>query len=529
VPQREHSLVSPPIVPGAVGELFWRVSEAVFLVQAGRIVAWNPSAVKLFGVHPGDDADADETLGPLLGSAYTDLHPLLSTPGVATLDATPSGLLLDATTWCLEGGNTQVVILRDSTSRHRLTRGLARLSALGRTLLVQEPSLPDLLQELVDEAKAITGAAFSALLLLRPDHSDEVRHFVYNAPRELFPERLPRVVGLLAVPLEVGVVTVDDIRGHPAGTGIPVKHPPIGPLLAAPIVEGTQVIGEIAVANAPGARTFDQVDEQLLVDLAAHAGIAVRWAELRESALLEADMRREMIATARHDIRNPLTIGKGYVSMLETRRDRMSPDQLTTALAAVHTAFDRIEDFASRAFVDDEDLLATEKPVWTTIAVSEFLDALAADYTAAAGDSTKVVTYVEEGTPAHFAGDAAMVRDVLDNVVANAIKYGTPGSVVTVTARPEGQQIRFDVHNEGRGISSDDQQRLFDRYWRSREAEVLALPGTGLGLAIVRRLVGLHDGVAGVSSRPNEGTTFWVTFPRVVPTQPTVSAQPGSA
>jgi signal transduction histidine kinase len=270
---------------------------------------------------------------------------------------------------------------------------------------------------------------------------------------------------------------------------------------------------------------------QLLVDLAAHAGIAVRWAESREGAETESQARREMIATARHDIRNPLTIGKGYISMLETRRDRMSPEQVVSALSAVAVAFERIEEFASRAWIDDDEKLAADAPTWTTIPITPLLDSVAADHTAAARDvGTTVVTDVQDGTPDSFAGDARMAREVLDNVVANAIKYGARGTTVTVTARPEGQQVRFDVHNEGAGISVDDQQKLFDRYWRSTDARTGETPGTGLGLAIVRRLVELQNGVVGVTSRPDEGTTFWVTFPQTPPApQPSVSVQSGSA
>jgi signal transduction histidine kinase len=411
------------------------------------------------------------------------------------------------------------LILTDVTSSRRLSDGLSRLSALGRELLISEPELPDLLQHLVDEAKFITRADFSALLLLHPGHEDVVSHFVYNAPRDQFPDRLPRAIGLLAVPLaQRAAVTVDDIRGHPDGVGIPVQHPPIGALLAAPVLAGDVIFGEIAVANEPGRRTFGEVDRQLLIDLAAHAGIAIRWAESRERVRVAAEVRREIIATARHDIRNPLTIGKGYASMLETRRDRMTPQQLNDAIDAVQRAFERIEAFAARALLGDEDVTDAEEPQWTTIPVQPLLVSLAADHTAGARDvGTRVETNCDEAVPPAFAGDPGMVREVLDNLVGNAIKYGTDGGVVTVTARAEGDQVRFDVHNEGEGIPPDDQLRIFDRHWRAESVRGSDIPGTGLGLSIVRRYVELHDGVVGVTSRPDEGTTFWVSFSLVAP------------
>ena len=146
------------------------------------------------------------------------------------------------------------------------------------------------------------------------------------------------------------------------------------------------------------------------------------------------------------------------------------------------------------------------------------VDQLAIDYNVeAAGRAQPVLAAIEPGTPEHFAGDAGMVRQVLDNLISNARKYGRPDSPISVTARGEGEQVRFDVHNLGPGIPPADQERLFDPYYRAETALAGGTPGTGLGLAIVRRLVDLHGGVVGVTSRLNEGTTFWVTFPTEVP------------
>jgi signal transduction histidine kinase len=512
--------VTAPIHSGSIGELFWRVSEAVVLVDARQVIAWNPSAERMFGLTPDEDTDPEGLFGGILGAAYPQLRALLSEPGTAVIDAVDScGLVLDVKSWAIEGSDIRMLIVTDVTASRRLSDGLARLSALGRELLVSEPELPDLLQQLVDEAKSITYAEFSALLLLHPEHEDVVSHFVYNAPREQFPEQLPRAVGILALPvLERQAVVVDDIRGHPSGVGIPSRHPPIGPLLAAPVLAGETILGEIAVANAPGQRLFDEVDRQLLTDLAAHAGIAVRWAEARERARRDREIREEIVATARHDIRNPLTIGRGYAAMLETRLDRMRPEQVASALAAVRTAFESIEGFASRALLGEDEAADAEVPEWTEIAVQPLLQSLEADHNAGARDvGTEVVTTCEPGTPAAFAGDARMVREVLDNLVTNAIKYGIPLGVITVTVRGEGEHVRFDIHNDGEGIPLDDQQRIFDRYWRADGVREGDIPGTGLGLAIVRRLVQLQHGVVGVASRPDEGTTFWVTFPLAAP------------
>lgn len=395
----------------------------------------------------------------------------------------------------------------------RLSAGLARLSALGRDLIDAEPRLADLLQRIADEAKVLAGAAYSAVVLLREGSEDEVASFVYNAPRDRFPEQLPRLVGLLAVPVRTGEpARIDDIRGHPDGVGIPVRHPPIGPLLAVPILTRGVAIGEIAVGNDPAHRPFDDVDERLLVDLAAHTAIAVRWTQTREQVRAEAQLRSELMAMARHDIRNPLTIAKGYIALLERRRDQLSAAQLETAITALREAFERIDHFAEHLFVSDGAATMTERPAWAVLSVAALADQIAADHNADRSEQP-VVCVVDVNCADTFAGDPVKVRQVLDNLISNARKYGDPGTPVTVSVRGESDQVRFDVHNVGAGIPLEEQERLFEPYFRAAAAVADGIPGSGLGLAIVRRLVELHGGVLGVASRPGEGTTFWVTFP----------------
>lgn len=505
------------VQPGRLGDLFWRVDDPVVLFEAGRPVAWNPAAESHFGVSAAVALAPDFDIGSVLGAALPELERLVSSgSGSARLDcAGGCGLALDALVWELTAGGTVVALLRDVTARERLTRGMARLSQVGRELLGSEPSLPDLLQRLADEAKAITGSAFSAVLLVRPGTQTEVTHFAYNAPRELFPERLPRAVGLLEVALNApGPVRLADIRGAQGGVGIPVKHPPIAALLAAPVYAGDQLLGLVAVANTPGEREFDLSDEALVVDLAAHAGTGVRLAQARALAALQAERRRDTIDAARHDVRNPLAAGKGYARMLTTKADRMTDTMKAEAYEHVLRVFERIEEFTERLLLSDDALPPNGQPRWEDVPLAELLSRIEADHAAAAqpGDGPLVIE-VQPETKGTFRADPSLAREALDNLIGNAFKHGASGSAVTVTVRPEGGQVRFDVHNFGEGIPADEQTKVFDRYWRPDRVRGAGVAGSGLGLAIVRDIAAAHGGIIGVSSRPDEGTTFWVTFP----------------
>ena len=497
-----------PVLPDAIGALFHLVGEAVVLLEGAQVVAWNGAAERLTGVPA---AEAVLPGGAPLGE---HLAPLLALP----LDAPPVRLPLpphgpvDATHRVV--GGRHVLLLRDVSVEVRRNEGHRRLAALSRSLLGDVPAVTPVLQALCAEAKALTGAAYSALVVLREDAPGEIAQFAYDAPRHLFPARMPRAVGLLAVPVATrSPARLDDIRGHPAGVGLPGVHPPIGPLLAVPMVAGDVVLGELAVAGPPGARLFDGVDEELLVDLAAHATAALRWAQGAEAELERALVRQDVVDTARHDIRTPVGAGKGYARLLATKRDRMSPEQVATALDGLEHSFERIEAFSARLLLDERSATAGVEPQWELLDVAQLLERLARD--AAAGAGREVVSVdLQPDAPTHVAGDREMVREVLDNLVGNAVKHA--GSA-TVTARREGGHVRFDVRDEGPGIPEAEQARLFDRWTRGEAARRAHVSGTGLGLAIVKRLVVGHDGLLGVSSRPGEGATFWVTFPAAVP------------
>ncbi len=489
---------------GAIGELFHATPDAVIVLADGQVLATNPAARLLFGVEGAAVADVVDLPAllalPLQGMTRVDLRP------VAVADVLRRDI-----------GPLQAIILRDVTTAVRHADGLRRIADLGRSLLGPAPTVAGVLQVLVTEAKQIAEARYSALVLLRPGSLTDISHFVYDAPRHLFPQRNPRMVGLLAVPVTARVpARLDDIRGHPAGVGLPGVHPPIGPLLAVPVLGGDEVLGELAVANAPGDREFDEIDEQLLVDLAAHVGAAVRWAQQAERAREQELLRQEIVDTARHDIRTPLGAGKGYARLLSDKLDRMSPEQIRTALDGVAGAFERIESFASRLLVDERAALAGVEPHWSTVDLGQLLAAVRADAQAAVGrDAVEVVHGA--GDPQQLAGDPEMVREVLDNLVGNAVKHGPPDRPVVVSVRSEGAQVRLDVRDEGPGIAEAEQAALFERWTRTDSSRARQIPGFGLGLSIVKRLVTAHGGTLGVSSRVGEGATFWVTFPATVP------------
>ncbi len=497
-----------------IGMLFGITSDAVIVLEDRRIVAWNAAAEQLFGT-----SEAQARTGGVTGAdAYLDL--LLRLPSVGPsqrLLLDPVGVV-DATHRLL--GEQDVLVLQDVTAVVRREAGLRRIARLSQEVMTGPRSLAATLQTLVTEAKQLAGADFSALLLLREGSATESSHFVYDAPRHLFPPRMPRAVGLLAVPIDSHApARLSDIRGHPAGVGLPGVHPPIGPLIAIPLIVAGQVIGEVAVANSPERPAFDALDESLLTDLAAFIVVAIRWAQAAEDRQATVRRRQELMDAARHDIRTPLGAGKGYASLLATRLDRMSPEQVSTAVAGLTVAFDRIEAFSATLLVEDREDAPGAALRWQVVDVVSLLEQVRRDAAVMSGREQAVVVQREPGAPQVLAGDAEQVRAVLDNLVGNALTYAGHAGPVTVTVRAEGDQVRLDVRDLGPGIAEDEQAGLFAPGVHTSAGLRSGPAGGGRGLSIVRRLVRAHGGLLGVSSRPGEGATFWVTFPAHLPPQ----------
>jgi signal transduction histidine kinase len=112
-------------------------------------------------------------------------------------------------------------------------------------------------------------------------------------------------------------------------------------------------------------------------------------------------------------------------------------------------------------------------------------------------------------------GDELRLRELLLNLVENAIKYSHPGGKVEVSLLTEGQHARLSVTDQGIGISDEDQKRIFDRFFRTDEARAHTKKGTGLGLAICTWIAESHKGKITVVSAPGQGSTFTVTLPLV--------------
>jgi two-component system phosphate regulon sensor histidine kinase PhoR len=233
--------------------------------------------------------------------------------------------------------------------------------------------------------------------------------------------------------------------------------------------------------------------------------------DLTERRRLET-VRRDFVANASHELKTPLTVIGGFAETLrdpqlaETDRQRFI-DLLTSNTSRMQRIVD-----------DLLDLSRYESSAWTPKPVDVDVDALVTELFTAFGSaaSSKRLSLVAEIDPSArvIPFDATALRQVLSNLIENAIRYTASGSV-TVSAKREFAGAVIAVSDTGVGIAAEHLTRIFERFYRADPARSRAEGGTGLGLAIVRHLVEAHGGRVSAESTLGNGTTIHVRLPSV--------------
>ena len=269
--------------------------------------------------------------------------------------------------------------------------------------------------------------------------------------------------------------------------------------------------GEIAIHDR---RLFASA-RRLVVDGDRPAGLVIALADLTELRRLEG-VRRDFVANVSHELKTPLTSIRGYAETLLNDPD-LPPDMRRQFLEVVYKNADRLHHI-----VDDLlDLSRLESRGWQP-RVQEFdVQTVLTDVVSscAARASARNVALVAADTHLHVRADPAGLRQILSNLLENALRYTPAGGSVVISvkaaARSNGagahrRDIVFDVRDNGVGIPSDDLPRIFERFYRVDPARSRAEGGTGLGLSIVKHLVESMDGEVHATSELGKGTT--VTF-----------------
>jgi two-component system phosphate regulon sensor histidine kinase PhoR len=227
-------------------------------------------------------------------------------------------------------------------------------------------------------------------------------------------------------------------------------------------------------------------------------------------------VRQDFVANVSHELKTPLAVIKSNVeALVDGAMD--DPEARGAFLGQVSQEADRLEelikDLLSLARIESGGLALELHPVPLDRALT---DCLERNQSRAEAKTLTLVEKPPKDAPADVAAlaDPDALRQILDNLVDNAIKYTRNGGKITARWNATGDQVSFEIEDSGVGIPEKDLPRIFERFYRVDKARSREMGGTGLGLAIVKHLVQAMKGQVRVMSQVGKGTTFRVTLPR---------------
>jgi signal transduction histidine kinase len=225
------------------------------------------------------------------------------------------------------------------------------------------------------------------------------------------------------------------------------------------------------------------------------------------------EMKNTFLGVAAHDLRSPLGTIQMAMGLLGDPEMQLSAEEIGhiahSAQRQTRHMLALIEDLLDVAQIEAGRLELDPDP----IDVAPFLAEVVLRHNALAEDKGTQVT-LQAVAPGLVIADPHRLRQVMDNLISNAVKYSPAASTVCVRAAQQADCWRISVSDEGPGITPDDRPHLFEEFARLSARPTGGETSTGLGLAITQRIVEAHGGQIDVDSEPGHGATFWFTLPR---------------
>ncbi len=225
--------------------------------------------------------------------------------------------------------------------------------------------------------------------------------------------------------------------------------------------------------------------------------------------------RDEFISVVSHELRTPITIAEGNISNAQLIFDKSGDmEKIKSSLKAAHEQVlflaSMINDLATLSRAERGKLTVEIEP----INVHDLVLELATNYQPEASDHGLQIKTELDPNLQILNSSKLYIREILQNLITNAIKY-TPKGQVTISASQKHMNVEISVNDTGIGITKSDQERIFDKFFRSDDVRARAINGTGLGLYVTMKLAKLIGAEISFKSELNKGSTFNVLFPNM--------------
>ena len=254
----------------------------------------------------------------------------------------------------------------------------------------------------------------------------------------------------------------------------------------------------------PDRRTFS-----VLITHIAEGGYVALLHDVSNFIKLE-EVKNKFIATASHDLKNPLTIMTGYIQMLPkvgplNEKQMEFVGRIGVATGNMSTL---VQNMLELAKIDLDMELKHED-----VDICALLNKLEEEFGPQAGAKQQTLHFEKTDAAPVVSGDTFQLHQALSNLIGNAIKYTPDEGTIKLSVKLEAEKVTIDVRDSGYGIPKADLPFIFDRFYRVQDDDHPGIEGTGLGLAIVKSIAEQHGGTVSVESKAGKGTCFSLTLP----------------
>lgn len=293
-----------------------------------------------------------------------------------------------------------------------------------------------------------------------------------------------------------------------------VENDPTRSVIVAPLFGRRDLLGLLFLTHEQA--DYFTLDHVLLLQaIASQAAIAIENVRLYQNATEEQKqiekIKNEFIATASHDLKNPIMSISGFSTLL-TKAGPLNAQQEEFVGRIQHSTKNMLELVQNMLQLTEIDLQKMNGSQ-TDVDVIAVLKEIINEYEIQAQQKEQILDLETSVTEVFVHGDVLQLKQVFRNLIGNAIKYTPAGGKINVLVKLLQGAVKIQVQDTGYGIPAADLPHIFDRFYRVRSGKTSEIEGNGLGLAIVKSIVEKHKGEVYVQSKPSEGTVFTVDFP----------------
>lgn len=311
-------------------------------------------------------------------------------------------------------------------------------------------------------------------------------------------------------------IVVYDSRKDPHGPNPMLIEGRINSFIGVPIVNKGEAIAVLyGLYSQP--RPFDRGELDVLQVLAGLAGVAIGNAKLMRQAKELHEQRKALMRLVVHDLLNPITNIQGFLDLFMSDFGPLS-EQHTQWMQIIQRSTTHMQEMI-REVARYEQLSEQSRPTRIAVDLTPVCLEVIQQFTPAAQRKELRIAPPDPQLVAEVEGDPILLREVVHNLISNAVKYSRIQDDITVTLKLDADNVLLTVQDTGIGMSEEDQRWIFDPFQRAEAGQQMT-EGFGLGLYLVKHIVEQHWGQISLESAPNVGTTMSIRLPKYVAVPP---------